>query len=286
MKAQGHDLNLSPTDLTTFAACRHATHLFLEEARGRSTVERLRDPNADVLAELGDRHELAYLEHLEAQGLSVMRISGSPDEPAQRDAVLEAMKTGVDVIAQAPLGSGRWRGIADVLLRVDAPSNLGAHSYEVQDTKLSQTTKAGTVLQLSLYSAWLADLQGRKPECFHVVAPGDPFHIEPHRVDDYAAYTRRIAARYEDVLQELEAGEATTRPEPVEQCMVCPWWNACNRQWHEEDSLVLVANLGRSHRRELEQNRIGSVAQLVFLELTTKVALLSILTDISDSDLP
>lgn len=54
------------------------------------------------------------------------------------DVSLEAMRTGADVIVQAGLAEGRRRGLADLLLRVERPSSLGAWSYEVADTKLAQ----------------------------------------------------------------------------------------------------------------------------------------------------
>jgi hypothetical protein len=38
------------------------------------------------------------------------------------------------------------------MLRVDAPSALGGWSYQVADTKLARETRAGTILQLGLYS--------------------------------------------------------------------------------------------------------------------------------------
>jgi len=140
------------------------------------------------------------------------------------------MREGVDVIAQAPLAVGPWSGIADVLCKVEGPSRLGEHHYEVEDTKLSRTTRAATVLQLLTYAAWLDAIQGTPGEYTHVVAPGDdhePFAIDRLRVDDYAAVVRRATAMFERFVQEVVAGTASTRPEPVEHCAVCPWWAAC-----------------------------------------------------------
>jgi hypothetical protein len=61
---------------------------------------------------------------------------------------------------QARLENDRWQGYADLLFKIDVPSKLGACSYEVADTKLPQTTKAGTILQLSLYSEIVGSMQG------------------------------------------------------------------------------------------------------------------------------
>ena len=95
---------------------------------------------------------------------------------------LAAMESGADAIAQATLTSNHWPGRADVLLRVDAPSNLGNWSYEVVDTKLARETRAGTILQLSLYTDIVGELQGKLPQQMHVVAPGRDF--EPRATEE------------------------------------------------------------------------------------------------------
>ena len=51
-------------------------------------------------------------------------------------------------------------GRADVLRRVEVPSDLGPWSYEVLDTKLARETKGGTVLQLCLYADLIEAVQG------------------------------------------------------------------------------------------------------------------------------
>lgn len=92
------------------------------------------------------------------------------------------MFAGPDVIVQAALRTGDWAGRADVLLKVATPSDLGDWSYEVIDTKLARETKAGTVLQLCLYSHLLADVQGLIPEFMYVVPPWREFERERWRV--------------------------------------------------------------------------------------------------------
>ncbi|MDF1521759.1 MAG: hypothetical protein P1P87_02930 [Trueperaceae bacterium] len=178
-------LSLSPTLLTTFVACPHAGRLEVERRLGRPVPDRGRDPDADLLAELGARHEAAYLEHLRTRGLTVAMLGGRTSE----ETLLETMRSGVDAIAQAPLCGGAWFGVADVLRKVPGPSDLGDHHYEVEDTKLAATTRAATVLQLATYARLLGDLQGRAPEWVHVVAPGRDgaaFAREKLRVDDFS----------------------------------------------------------------------------------------------------
>jgi predicted RecB family nuclease len=89
-------------------------------------------------------------------------------------------------------------GYADLLFKVNRPSDLGDWSYEVADTKLALTTRAGVVLQLCLYSDLLTTLQGTAPERMAVVKPGDPFSVEYFRVDDFLAYFTLVKRRLED----------------------------------------------------------------------------------------
>src|SRR6188508_2717280 len=114
MKLEGRRITLSATDLARHLACRHLTTLDLRAARGE--IQRLfrNDPGLDALVERGLRHEAEYLAHLRTMGLTVS------EQPT-----LEAMRSGADVIVQAELQNSHWFGRADVLLRVDTPSDLG-----------------------------------------------------------------------------------------------------------------------------------------------------------------
>ena len=111
-------------------------------------------------------------------------------EPGEH--TLAAMRAGAEAIVQAELRRGRWQGRADVLLRVSSPSDLGDWSYEVVDTKLAQETRAGTVLQLCLYSELVQEMQGVTPEWMHVVKPGRIFPGRASAIDEYGAYYRLV----------------------------------------------------------------------------------------------
>src|SRR5207247_776817 len=97
------------------------------------------------------------------------------------------------VIAQAALFDGRGQGRADFLLRVERASALGPWSYEPADAKLSRIVKGAAILQLCLYADQLRRLQGVTPEHIHVVTGDGRTH--ELRLDDYAAYFRRVRCR-------------------------------------------------------------------------------------------
>lgn len=267
-------ISFSPTDLTIFSACRHASFLDLLKTEGRPLATPEQSPHAETLAELGRRHEQAYVDSLREPGKQVVEIGGQADDPAQVQATLDAMSQGVDFIVQAPLRSettsGTWRGIADVLRKVGTSSNLGNWSYEPVDTKLAKTTKAGAIVQLTLYALWLEEIQGHLPEHLTVVSPGltedEPFNEQAYRVDDSAAYVRRLRQHFESFITEARTSNVQTVAEQVDHCQVCSWWRHCDTTWREEDNRVLVANLGGTHRTELKRHEVDTVAELARLD--------------------
>ncbi len=280
MKQTGAQLILSPTDLSSFLGCRHRTGLDLAVARGVLTKPERHDAFAQSLAAHGLEHEQRYLQWLRSQGRDVADLSALRGENAD-EATREAMGRGVDVVYQAALAGPGWRGFADLLVRVERPSALGAWSYEAHDTKLARETRGGTILQLSTYSELLAGLQGIWPEHFHVVTPAGeaapdaslsatdrreaahtstdasrmPFRIETYRVDDYAAYYRRVRGQ---LLASLADGHEPLLthhyPEPVEACELCRWWARCNGRRRADDHLGFIAGISRPHRGEFTTN--------------------------------
>lgn len=262
MRLDGPHLLLSATDLAGHLGCAHLTQLERARAQGRLEAPRWEDPAAEVLRERGVAHERAYLEYLASEhGIAIERIEGASLDGEGLARTRDAMARGVGAIVQAPLVRGRWRGFADVLLRVEEPaSGLGPWSYVVVDTKLAVETRGGTVLQLCLYSDVVGELQGRLPERMAVVAPGRYADPEWLRTRDFLAYYRLMCGRLEAA---LDGGEPpATYPEPVPQCDTCRWWSACDRRRRDDDHLSLVAGATRLQRVELGRRGIGTLSAL------------------------
>ena len=274
MHRRNGTLQLSATDLSNFLGCKHRTALDMAVAAGlRGKPATFEDPLLELLFKRGLDHEAAYVEWLKAQGLSVEDLSRF-DSLSQQDelvaATIEAMKAGVDVIVQGGLLDNNWFGKPDILRRVESPSRLGAWSYEVYDTKLSRNTKAGAILQLSLYSAMVAEVQGVTPEKLFIVAPryrpGTPVPEElsrdkpcpdgmmvlEFRVNDYAAYFRLMRRRMEEtIVRDAIVVADANYPDPVPQCTICRWDAVCGGKRRKDDHISLVAGISRAQRREL-----------------------------------
>jgi hypothetical protein len=106
------------------------------------------DPVLEVFAERGALHEQAYVEHLKKSGLSITVIDGVGVDPEAVAQTVAAMRAGAQIIAQGALQAALWSGRADILRRVEKPSDLGAWSYEVIDTKLSRRTSSSRIIFL------------------------------------------------------------------------------------------------------------------------------------------
>jgi uncharacterized protein len=263
VKARLNTLVLSATDLSNHLGCRHLTALEHAVARGERTRPKTFDPRLDTLRLRGLEHEKAYLTHLREQGIEVLELPEGGSEEAGLRATEEAMRHGVAAIAQAMLGDGRWHGRADVLLRVDRPSDLGPWSYEPLDTKLTRETKAGTILQLLVYAELLVSLQGVLPEQVAVVTPESLSEPERYRVAEYRAFANRVRRSLEESLRE----EPDTYPLPVPHCDVCRWQQECDARWRADDHVCLVAGVGRLHERELASRDVRTLAGFAALPL-------------------
>jgi uncharacterized protein len=243
---------LSPSALAVFLACEHATALELAHT---PTQER-GDPQVELIRRKGEEHERAYLESLRAQGLGVAEISfeGDWDDAAARTA--QALRDGVEVVYQGVFTDGRWRGIADFLMRVETPSALGAWRYEALDTKLARHAKPAYILQLCFYNEELARVQGREPAQIHVLlGSGEKASFRP---EDFGAYYRRVRRRLEDFVSD----PPPTEPWPCEQCPVCDFKPLCDEHWDHVDHLSRVAGISRRQIEKLLTAQIATLADL------------------------
>jgi uncharacterized protein len=259
MIRDGSVLRLSATDLAGHLACRHLTELERLVAQRLRRAPVWRDPMLEVLQQRGLAHERQYLQHLrDTRGLEIVELRDVALTPEALEKTRQAMQAGAGAIAQAPLIDGRWHGRADVLLRIDRPSALGAWSYEVVDTKLARETRAGSVLQLCLYSDLVGRIQGQLPEHMFIVSPGQCEDPQRFRTSDFLAYYRLVRAHLEEAVATTST-EPSIYPDPVPHCDVCRWWAECDRRRREDDHLSLVAGMSRLQQRELKARALETV---------------------------
>ena len=242
----------SPSDLVTFLECSHTTFL---------AVDGIASPGADddftkLLQHKGFEHERGYLRQLQTESKHVVEIAKEGGLNERVCASADALRTGADVVFQAVLRDGCWRGDADFLLKCKTPSQLGNHSYEVLDTKLTRVPEPH-LIQLCAYTELLEKLQGLRPVKMHLLTSDGKKHS--FKVSEFFAYYSWTKKRFEDYLQQLPKG---SYPQPCNYCKLCCWKKHCETQWQQDDHLSLVAGIRKSQWDKLNKTGITSVAQL------------------------
>jgi uncharacterized protein len=250
---------LSPSDLTTSAGCEFGWLRVIDIRRGLATAPSSEpDLMMDRLAELGDEHERRYVELLRSDGRNVVEIERpEPYTPAtlatSMAGTLDALRAGVDVVAQAVLTDGGFGGQADFLVR-DADGR-----YEVWDAKLARHAKVTALLQIAGY-ADLLDRQGipRSPVGRLVLGNGQ---LHEQDLDDVVAVYRHHRSNLEVLLRRHLDSEvpAEWNAADVMQCGSCAH---CTVEVEGHRDLLLVAGMRRSQREHLRAAGVETIDQL------------------------
>lgn len=246
----------TPSDLTDSISCAHLFAEKLKRVRGERTFPP-REETDNLVQRKGEEHEAAYLAQLKADAsLNVVEIDVNNDDwtiPIEQT-IAAINDPSVDVVFQAHLAKGNWRGRADFLER-----NLETKLFEVMDTKLARSVKPYMVLQLCIYSDALADVQGQLPDQMHIVLGNG--NRETLKVSEFIHYYRAAKARLEERAA-LNGEAAETYPWPVAHCANCRLNEECESRRETDDHLSRVAGISRQQALKLEETGITTSAEL------------------------
>jgi uncharacterized protein len=158
--------------------------------------------------------------------------------------------------SRRPSSRAPARAAPQFLLKVKGDSKLGPWRYEPLDAKLARAEKPTYVLQLCFYSDGIAAIQGERPEHIHVfLGVGEQRAL---RYDDFAAYYRRVRARFQTAVD--VAASAPSRIRSKRAASASSTALAADG-WRAEDSLVLVAGVRRAQGRRAPRGRASDAAR-------------------------
>ncbi len=266
MKKENQTIFLLASDLSKYLGCQFLTQLDWASIEGRIKKVYEKDLSREAFQIRGSQHEEAYSDFMEKEGYTKCELGLAETQVS----TISAMKKGYDIITQATLSNKNWLGRADILKKVKTPSNLGNWSYEVVETKLSQETQAGTILQLCLYSDLLASIQEVQPELMTVVSPG--FTITEYQFQKYSAYFRMLQNSLYKTITEPSINVEQPKgiyPEPVPQCDFCDWWMWCKQKRYDDDDLSIIANITKFQKEELHTLDIKTMTSMAKWEIPT-----------------
>jgi len=253
---------LTPSKISGWLGCAHSMNLRNSVAAGvlDIPVSPLGEL-AKILAEKGLEHEANCLEDYEAMGKTIYRVPGRGRGESFTDWVVrigDPLSLGFDVVYQMPFIHNGIRGIADYLVKVDAPFE-GYATYEPVDAKLTRTqAKPGHALQLCFYAEAIEAKLGHPPRNMHIwLGSGS---TESLLVEEFLPYWRRIRRQLEHFLSEDAA--MTTEAKPCDECEYCEFQDHCTKEWRTKDSLVFVATSREKDRAALEGSGVRTVVEL------------------------
>ena len=242
MQAQGGKLWFSPSDLSEYLGCLHATHLSLAEAMGTRPKSYTTNAYRDLIFRKGNEHEAAYLAELRDRGLRVETVGWSKhDLLAQAERTAELMREGADVIYQGVFVVGavaRARG-----LRRARRARTVARSVGLRGRRHEARAQRGSCRPTRCSCASTARAsqrgagrrrRGRAPRA----------RLGPARVDPPARDGSVLPARAGRHSRRRRGGRAD-RAVPVRALPVLRIPRECEERWATEDHLTRVAGMRR-----------------------------------------
>ncbi|MBW2280147.1 MAG: TM0106 family RecB-like putative nuclease [Deltaproteobacteria bacterium] len=259
MYRAGDSVVYSPSDLTEFMESRFASwmsRLAVERPRTRPAEGQGNDAaDRRLLQKHGEAHEVRVIEALRAEGHDLVEIEGGREEASAR--TLDAMREGRQVICQARLERGPFAGYADFLFKVDRPSGLGAHGYEVWEAKLARRPKPYFLVQLCAYAEMLREVQGWYPERVQIALGAGP--RKSFRTEDFLFYFRALER---DFLASMDAFDPDRRPLPDPRADHRGWQDEADRILEETDHVSRVAGISTGQIENLHAQQIDTIRGL------------------------
>ncbi|MCB0919266.1 MAG: TM0106 family RecB-like putative nuclease [Actinobacteria bacterium] len=261
MRVDGGQVSYSPSDLTQAGQCQFGLLRRLDVLLGWVPDPDLAtDALQQRLSHLGDEHERRLLDQLRDQLAAgpdqVVEVAADGSVEGRAAATVTALRSGVPLIYQGTFARGRFRGVADFLIRTDSPDG---YRYLVADAKLARHAKVSAMLQVSAYADQLDQL-GIPRSGVGQLLLGDARSITVN-VDRVLAVYQRQRQLLEDLLDRHVANaEPVTWPaESVSACGHCEY---CQLEIEQRRDVWLVAGIRKTQRTRLLQAGISTIDDL------------------------
>lgn len=263
----------APTDLSRWSASPYASWMSRFSIEQPENAPEKDQPDA-MLARLATRgldHEDALEKQFRTEGKNVVNVDAelkgeefpkneegrAQSYRAKIELTLKLLRAGTDIVAQATLELGPFRGHADFLVKVPGKSAFGDFHYEVWDTKLARRIKPGMVLQLCCYVDMLEAIQ----ECQAanlVVALGNGSNERVPLVDCFDYYLAVKSA----FLIDQNHWSADKEPNPADFTDHGDWSGYAKSKLDATDHLSRVARITHRQIERLGQAGIGTMTSL------------------------
>ena len=252
-------------DLRDFTECSFAVDFDLCDLT--EPIERKKNSEwVQILFEKGTEFESDYLASLSRGAVPGKQITEIPGDGSLEERLRlthDAMSAGADLIYQAALYFGNWHGYADILRKIDGKSKYGDHSYEVIDIKSRLEPSPENLLQVSLYTFLLGEIQQALPKRMYIVT-GD-LNEHSFKYSDFSHYFGTVLRAFEAYVDQAMP-DRNAIPLPCSFCQYCKWRDHCDLLWDDSDHVSKVGGVARRQVIVLQHEGIENVSQLAGLD--------------------
>ena len=263
--------------LKNWIACNYTT---INEINKKNLKKKQSSTTEKIRKERGDEFEEKIYKKLIEQYPKHIEIKKDDD---RFEKTKEALKKGYDLIHKAHFKHNGWVGEIDFLIKdQDKKTKNGKCRYEVYDTKLSSIPKTDHIIQISLYSEWIATQQDNELPDFMYLILGKKKkdnekknsvikideEIKQYKAQNYQLYFKHNEANY---IKFLDSDKKNIQPERCSFCALCDWSDVCEDQWLEKDHLNQIAKIRKDQIIKIKKHGVKTLSQFAKLKETEKI---------------
>ena len=265
MKNNNYNSLKTASKLKNWLACNYTT---INEINEKELKKKESSITEETRKKRGDQFEEKIYKKLIKKYPKHIKIKNDEN---RLEKTKEALRKGYDLVHKAYFEYEGWHGEIDFLIK--NKNKKGKWTYEVYDTKLSSVAKPEHIIQISIYSEWIAKQQDNEWSDFMYLILGNE-EEKKYKTQDYQIYFQKHKENYLNFLRS-DTLKKNTRPERCSFCALCEWADVCEKKWEDEDHLNQIANIRKDQIKKIEKHGIKTLKQFSKLKETEKIKELS-----------
>ncbi len=260
---------LTASKLKNWLACNYTA---INEINKKKLKKRDNSKTEEIRKQRGDEFEEKIFKKLQKKYPNNIKIK---NDDFKIKKTKEALENGHDLIHKAYFEFEDWHGEIDFLIKHQTKkTKKGKSIYEVYDTKLSSFPKTEHIIQICIYSDWLANFHhdGELSEHMYLILGNGK--EKKYKINDYFNYYKKNKSNYIKFLKNDDLIKNTS-PEKCNFCSMCDWSDICKEKWLEIDHLNQIANIRKDQIKKIKNHGINSLKEFSLLKNSDKIKGLS-----------
>jgi uncharacterized protein len=274
--SENYDRLKTASKLKNWLACNYTT---INEINKKELKKKESSITEETRKKRGDQFEEKIYKKLIEKYPKYIKIKKDKDRFKKTK---EALRKGYDLIHKAFFKYEGWDGEIDFLIKdKNKKSKKDKWKYEVYDTKLSSLARPEHIIQISIYSEWIAKQQDNElPDFMYLILGNVDVKKEDwekknkYKTHEYQLYFQKHKENYLKFITS-DTLKKNAHPERCSFCALCEWTDVCEKKWEDEDHLNQIANIRKDQIKKIERHGIKTLKQFSKLKETEKIKELS-----------